>query len=142
MADVHSKEVRSFNMCQVKGKDTTPELLVRKFLFAKGLRYRLYDKKLPGKPDIVLPKYKTVILIHGCFWHGHENCKYATLPKTREEFWLEKIEGNKKRDKENIEKLKNKDWNVLVVYGCELKKNNKDQTLQNILRNIQDQFRN
>lgn len=129
-------------MCQVKGKDTTPELLVRKFLFAKGLRYRLYDKKLPGKPDIVLPKYKTVILIHGCFWHGHENCKYATLPKTREEFWLEKIEGNKKRDKENIEKLKNKDWNVLVVYGCELKKNNKDQTLQNILRNIQDQFRN
>lgn len=142
MADVHSKEVRSFNMSQVKGKDTTPELLVRKFLFAKGLRYRLYDKKLPGKPDIVLPKYKTVILIHGCFWHGHENCKYATLPKTREEFWLEKIEGNKKRDKENIEKLKNKDWNVLVVYGCELKKNNKDQTLQNILRNIQDQFRN
>ncbi|MDM1544917.1 DNA mismatch endonuclease Vsr [Ignatzschineria indica] len=142
MADVHSKEVRSFNMSQVKGKDTTPELLVRRFLFAKGLRYRLYDKKLPGKPDIVLPKYKTVILIHGCFWHGHENCKYATLPKTREEFWLEKIEGNKKRDKENIEKLKNKDWNVLVVYGCELKKNNKDQTLQNILRNIQDQFRN
>jgi len=142
VADVHSKEVRSFNMSQVKGKDTTPELLVRKFLFAKGLRYRLYDKKLPGKPDIVLPKYKTVILIHGCFWHGHENCKYATLPKTREEFWLEKIEGNKKRDKENIEKLKNKDWNVLVVYGCELKKNNKDQTLQNILRNIQNQFRN
>ncbi|UTA67561.1 very short patch repair endonuclease [Emticicia sp. 21SJ11W-3] len=142
MADIHSKEVRSFNMSQVKGKDTKPELLVRKFLFGKGLRYRLYDKRLPGKPDIILPKYKTVILIHGCFWHGHESCKYATLPKTREEFWSEKIDGNKKRDKENIVKLKNKDWNVLVVYGCELKKNNQDQTLQNILRNIQDQFRN
>lgn len=139
MVDVHSKEVRSFNMSQVKGKDTKPELLVRKFLFAKGLHYRLHDKKLPCKPDIVLPKYKTVILIHGCFWHGHEDCKYAALPKTREEFWLEKIEGNKKRDKNNIEKLKNGGWNVVVVYGCELKKNNRDQTLLNILKDIQNQ---
>lgn len=140
MADVHSREVRSFNMSQVKGKDTKPELLVRKFLFANGLRYRLYDKKLPGRPDIVLPKYKTVIFIHGCFWHGHEYCKYSALPKTRTEFWSEKIEGNKKRDKENIKQLKSKGWNVLIVYGCELKKERQELTLNNILNNIQNQF--
>ncbi|MCT3898607.1 DNA mismatch endonuclease Vsr [Elizabethkingia anophelis] len=142
MADVHSKEVRSYNMSQVKGKDTKPELLVRRFLFANGLRYRLYDKKLSGKPDIVLPKYKTVIFIHGCFWHGHENCKYSILPKTRTKFWSDKIEGNKKRDKANIEQLKSKGWNVLIVYGCDLKGDKQEQTLANILNNIQNQFQN
>ncbi len=142
MADVHSKEVRSYNMSQVKGKDTKPELLVRRFLFANGLRYRLYDKKLSGKPDIVLPKYKTVIFIHGCFWHGHENCKYSILPKTRTEFWSDKIEGNKKRDKANIEQLKSKGWNVLIVYGCDLKGDKQEQTLKNILNSIQNQFQN
>jgi len=142
MADVHSKEVRSYNMSKVKSKDTKPELLVRKFLFANGLRYRLYDKKLPGKPDIVLSKYKTVIFIHGCFWHGHENCKYAVMPKTRTEFWTIKIEGNKQRDKNNIEQLRNKGWNVLIVYGCELKKDKQELTLNKILNNIQNQFHN
>ncbi|WP_185218734.1 very short patch repair endonuclease [Sphingobacterium mizutaii] len=142
MADVHSKEVRSYNMSQVKGKDTKPELLVRRFLFSNGLRYRLYDKKLSGKPDIVLPKYKTVIFIHGCFWHGHENCKYSTLPKTRTQFWSDKIEGNKQRDKNNIEQLINKGWNVLIVYGCELKKDKQELTLNKILNNIQNQFHN
>lgn len=142
MADVHSKEVRSHNMSKVKSKDTKPELLVRKFLFANGLRYRLYDKKLPGKPDIVLSKYKTVIFIHGCFWHGHENCKYAVMPKTRTEFWTTKIEGNKQRDKNNIEQLRNKGWNVLIVYGCELKKDKQELTLNKILNNIQNQFHN
>ena len=142
MADVHSKERRSFNMSQVKGKDTKPELLVRKFLFTNGLRYRLYDKKLPGKPDIVLPKCNTVVLIQGCFWHGHEDCKYATLPKTRIEFWSNKIEANIKRDKENIECLKKLGWNVLIVYGCELKKAKQEQTLNNILSNIQNQLKN
>lgn len=142
MADVHSKEVRSYNMSKVKSKDTKPELLVRKFLFANGLRYRLYDKKLPGKPDIVLSKYKTVIFVHGCFWHGHENCKYAVIPETRTEFWTAKIEGNKQRDKRNIEQLKNKGWNVLIVYGCELKKEKQDLTLNKILSNIQNQFHN
>lgn len=136
MADIHSKEVRSYNMSQVKGKDTKPELLVRKFLFANGLRYRLYAKKLPGKPDIVLSKYKTVIFIHGCFWHGHSNCKYAKLPKTRTEWWSEKIEKNKERDKKNIEQLKNTGWKVLVIYGCELKKENQEQTLNNILNHF------
>lgn len=142
MADVHSKEVRSYNMSKVKSKDTKPELLVRKFLFANGLRYRLYDKKLPGKPDIILSKYKTVIFIHGCFWHGHENCKYAVMSKTRTEFWTTKIEGNKQRDKNNIEQLRNKGWNVLIVNGCELKKEKQDLTLNKILNNIQNQFHN
>ncbi|MBC7451038.1 MAG: DNA mismatch endonuclease Vsr [Cytophagales bacterium] len=85
MADVHSKEVRSYNMSQIKGKDTKPEMLVRKFLFSKGFRFRLHVKDLPGKPDIVLPKYRTVIFIHGCFWHGHEGCRYFVMPKTRTE---------------------------------------------------------
>lgn len=140
MADVHSKETRSFNMSKIKSKDTKPELLVRKFLFAKGLRYRLYNKKLPGKPDIVLSKYKTVILIQGCFWHGHDNCKYAVIPKTRTDFWVEKIEGNKRRDKENIDKLKNMGWNILIVNECSLKKEKRENTLNNILNNLQNQL--
>ena len=140
MADVHSKDVRSYNMSQVKGKNTKPELLVRKYLFAKGLRYKLHDKKLPGKPDIVLPKYQTVVFIHGCFWHGHENCQRATVPKTRTEFWLNKIEGNKKRDKQNIELLEKSGWKVFVVFGCELKKSIQEQTLNSILNNMQNQF--
>ena len=98
MADVHSKEQRSYNMSQIKGKNTKPEMLVRKFLFSKGFRYRLHIKDLPGKPDIVLPKYKTVIFIHGCFWHGHEGCKYSSIPKTRTEWWTEKINKNISND--------------------------------------------
>jgi len=127
-------------MSQVKSKDTKPEILVRKFLFSKGLRFRLYDKKLSGKPDIVLPKYKTVVFIQGCFWHGHKNCKYASIPKTRTEFWLNKIEGNIKRDKSNIEKLIDEGWNVLQVFTCELKKDKREQTLNNVLKNIRSQF--
>ncbi len=142
MTDIHSKEVRSYNMSQVRGKNTKPELLVRKFLFSQGYRYRLYDKKLPGKPDIILSKYNTVIFIHGCFWHGHENCRYSALPKTRMEFWSDKINTNRKRDYENIKQLKSKGWNVLVVYGCELKKRKQETTLLNILQNIQNQLQN
>lgn len=142
MADVHSREVRSYNMSQIRGKDTKPELLVRKFLFANGFRYRLYDKKLPGKPDVILPRFKTIIFIQGCFWHGHDNCKYFVVPKTRTEFWLDKIEGNKKRDKENIAQLKNNGWNVLTVYECELRKEKQEMTLNNILYNIQNQLQN
>jgi DNA mismatch endonuclease, patch repair protein len=89
MADVHDKETRSYNMSRIKGKDTKPEMLVRKFLHAKGFRYRLHVKNLPGKPDIVLPKYKTVIFVHGCFWHKHEGCKYFVVPKTRTDFFDE-----------------------------------------------------
>jgi DNA mismatch endonuclease (patch repair protein) len=88
MADVHTKKQRSFNMSRIKGKDTKPEMLVRKFLHANGFRYKLHDKKLPGKPDIVLPKYNTVIFVHGCFWHGHTNCKYFKIPQTRTQWWI------------------------------------------------------
>ncbi len=98
MADVHDTKTRSFNMSQIKGKNTKPELLVRKFLFAHGYRYRLHDKKLPGKPDIVLPKYKTVIFVNGCFWHGHQDCKYYVIPETRTEWWKEKIKKNRLND--------------------------------------------
>ncbi len=142
MADVHSKAVRSYNMSRIRGKDTKPELLVRRFLFANGLRYRLYDKKLPGKPDIILKKFKTIIFVHGCFWHGHDNCKYFVVPKTRTEFWLDKIEGNKKRDEENVTFLKNNGWNIIIVYECQLKKEKREITLNNILHNIQDQLQN
>ena len=106
MADLHDKKTRSYNMSRIPNKDTKPELIVRKFLFRKGFRYRLNVQNLPGKPDIVLPKYKTVIFIHGCFWHGHGGCKYFTVPKTRTEWWLDKINGNKINDIKSIRLLK------------------------------------
>lgn len=133
MADVHDLKTRSYNMSRIKGKDTKPELLVRKFLFANGFRYRLHDKKLPGKPDIVLPKYKTLILVNGCFWHGHENCKYFVLPKTRTEFWLNKIRSNIANDIKNLTALRKAGWKVIVVWECQLKK---EKTLNNIIRKI------
>ncbi|WP_293744651.1 very short patch repair endonuclease [uncultured Pedobacter sp.] len=121
MADVHSKEIRSYNMSRIKGKNTRPEMLVRQFLHANGFRYRLHVKDLPGKPDIVLPKYKTVIFIQGCFWHGHDQCRYYVVPKTKTEWWLEKINGNKSKDALNIYKLKQIGWKVIEVWECELK---------------------
>ena len=121
MADVHDKATRSYNMSRIRNKDTKPEILVRKFLFANGFRYRLNDKKLPGKPDIVLPKYKTVIFVNGCFWHGHENCKYFKLPATRTEWWKEKIEGNIKNDRIKHELLIEAGYKVMVVWECEVK---------------------
>ena len=120
MADVHSKEIRSKNMAAIKGKNTKPEMLVRKYLHAQGFRYRLHDKKLPGSPDIVLRKYKTVIFVHGCFWHGHD-CKYFKLPMTRTEFWQLKIQANRQRDSVAIEQLATDGWNVIVVWECALR---------------------
>ena len=121
MADVHDKATRSYNMSRVRNRDTKPEMLVRKFLFANGLRYRLNDKKLPGKPDIVLPKYKTVIFVNGCFWHGHENCKYFKIPETRTEWWKEKIEGNIKNDEKKHSLLRDAGYKVIVIWECEVK---------------------
>jgi DNA mismatch endonuclease (patch repair protein) len=132
MADVHSKETRSFNMSRIRSKDTKPELLVRKFLFAKGFRYKLHDKSLPGKPDIVLPKYKTLIFIHGCFWHGHEGCRYFVVPKTRTEWWLNKINANKYKDKSAEISLVDSGWKILTVWECDLKKHNIENTLNNL----------
>ena len=136
MADVHSKEVRSYNMSKIKGKDTKPEMLVRKFLFANGFRYRLHDKKLPGKPDIVLTKYKTVIFVHGCFWHGHEGCKYFVVPKTRTEWWLNKINHNIENDQKANISLQNEGWKVLTIWECYLKNNKKEKTLSELIKII------
>ncbi len=129
MADIHDKATRSFNMSQIKGKDTKPEILVRKILFANGFRYRLHDKKLPGKPDIVLPKYKTVIFIHGCFWHGHKNCKYFVVPKTRTDWWLNKIENNKRRDKIVSKELNKLGWKVYEIWECKVRSLNLNKVL-------------
>jgi len=136
MADVHNKETRSYNMSQIKGKNTKPEIMVRKFLFAKGLRFRLHSKKLPGKPDIVLPKYKTVIFVNGCFWHGHDNCKYFVVPKTRTEWWIAKIDQNKKLDIENYLKLTNLGWKVITIFECKLRKEFRESTLNELITNI------
>ena len=137
--DVHSKETRSFNMSRIKGKNTKPEILVRKYLFSQGLRYRLYSKKLPGRPDIVLQKYHTVIFIHGCFWHGHEGCRYFVVPKTRTEWWLNKINTNRENNRKNCELLKEMKWNVITVWECSLKKKKQESTLNNILNMIKCQ---
>jgi len=138
MADVHTPEQRNFNMSRIRSKNTKPEILVRKFLHANGFRYRLHDKKLPGKPDIVLPKYKTVILVHGCFWHGHEGCKYFVVPKTRTEWWVNKINTNKLKDESNENELKTLGWKVLTIFECELKPDKRDMTLNNLIKNISD----
>lgn len=136
MTDIHDKKTRSYNMSQIKGKDTKPEMVVRKFIFSKGFRFRLHDKNLPGKPDIVLKKYKTVIFIHGCFWHGHENCKYFVIPKTRTEWWVKKIERNKQLDSENFRILQELGWKILTIFECELKKQTRDKTLNEFITKI------
>ena len=123
MADVFSKKKRSLIMSRIRAKDTAPELLVRKFLFKHGYRYRLHVKTLPGKPDIVLAKYKTAIFVHGCFWHGHPNCNKASLPKTRTEWWQEKITRNMTNDLRNLLLLEQAGWSVIVIWQCELRKN-------------------
>lgn len=127
--DVHSKETRSYNMSRIGSKNTKPEMLVRKILFAEGFRYRLHDKKLPGKPDIVLPKYKTVIFIHGCFWHGHSNCKYFVIPKTRVEWWINKIARNSENDRKHENALRAAGWNIITIWECELKKARIEETM-------------
>lgn len=121
MADRISAEKRSWNMSRIKGKDTAPEVTVRSYLFRKGFRFRKNVKDLPGKPDVVLPKYRTVIFINGCFWHRHKNCRYATTPKTRTEFWMKKFTNNVNNDIKNTEKLKADGWDVITVWECELK---------------------
>jgi len=134
--DVHEPEVRSYNMSQIKGKNTKPEMLVRKFLFSKGFRYRLHVKTLPGKPDIVLPKYKTVIFVHGCFWHGHEGCKYFVVPKTRTDWWLNKINTNRSNDKRSNSLLEKEAWKIITLWECELKPGVLEKTLQGLIHNL------
>lgn len=121
MTDVFSKDKRSKIMSMIKGKETQPEILVRKYLFSRGFRFRKNDPRFPGKPDIVLPKYKKIIFVHGCFWHGHSCSKGSTLPKTREEFWKDKIISNITHDKIIKEKLEAAGWGVIVLWDCEIK---------------------
>lgn len=139
MGDVHTKRIRSFNMSQIKGKNTKPELIVRKFLHANGYRYGLHSKSLPGKPDIVLRKYKTVILINGCFWHGHNRCKYFVIPKSRREWWQGKIQRNQHNDKISMRELVSRGWKVIVIWECQLKQeSNRTRVLSNLILNINE----
>lgn len=137
MADVHTPEIRSYNMSRIKGKDTKPEELVRKHLFSKGFRYRKNVSKLPGKPDIVLPKYRTCIFVNGCFWHGHEGCRYFVWPKNNADFWKDKIRGNIARDQINQEKLRQMGWNTIVVWECDLRKDKLSKTLDNLTQALE-----
>lgn len=121
MIDVHTPEVRSYNMSRIRSVNTKPELIIRRFLFSKGLRYRIHDNRLPGKPDIYLPKYKTVIFVNGCFWHGHENCRYFVMPKTRADWWKSKIEKNKQNDALKHKQLELLEIRVITVWECQIK---------------------
>ena len=132
MADVLTKEQRHRNMAAIHGKNTKPEILVRKFLFSRGFRYRLNHPRLPGHPDLVLRKYRTVIFVNGCFWHGHEDCKYFRLPKTNIDFWQNKIERNKERDKKEQCQLAVMGWHCITVWECQLKPKVRNQTLESL----------
>lgn len=124
-------------MSRIRSKNTKPEEIVRKYLFSQGFRYRKNDSRLPGKPDIVLPKYKTVIFVNGCFWHGHTGCRYFVWPKSNVDFWKSKIDGNIERDSTNYTRLTDMGWRILVIWECELKKSCINETLQNAVAFIQ-----
>ncbi len=136
MTDVHDKKTRSYNMSRIRAKDTKPEMIVRKYLFSRGFRYRLHDRKLPGKPDLVLPKFRTVIFVNGCFWHGHEGCKYFVLPKNNQDWWLRKINRNRELDEKNTGELNRSGWRVITIFECELKNGKLESTLENTIRRI------
>ena len=134
--DVHNKEIRSYNMSRIKGKKTKPEEDVAKYLFANGFRYRRNVKGLPGTPDIVLKKYRTVIFVNGCFWHCHEGCKWFVLPETNAEFWKKKFDCNRERDKQNYKKLQDDGWNVIIVWECEIRHSDRKMRLETLVEEI------
>ncbi len=136
MADNHTPQVRSYNMSRIKSGNTKPEDIVRKYLFSRGLRYRKNDKRYAGKPDVVLPKYKTVIFVNGCFWHCHEGCSGFVMPKSHLEYWQPKLERNKQRDAENIAALQSDGWHVITVWECELKKAVRSERLQQLYEQV------
>jgi DNA mismatch endonuclease (patch repair protein) len=133
MPDVHDKATRSYNMSRIRARATAPELVVRKFLHARGFRYKLHDRSLPGTPDLVLPKYRTVIFVHGCFWHGHADCKYFVAPKTRTDFWMGKIMTNMSNDQLAVLRLRRQGWKIITVWECQLKPKQVRQTLARLL---------
>ena len=136
MADKMTKEQRHRCMAHIRSKNTKPEMTVRKYLFARGFRYRLHVRRLPGTPDIVLHRYATVIFVHGCFWHGHDDCGKFRLPQTNVDFWKAKIERNKARDLEDYAKLHKMGWHVLVVWECQLSKQQSGATLMALARRL------
>lgn len=140
MADRLTPEKRSWNMGRIKGKDTSIEMKVRQYLFAQGFRFRKNDKRYPGTPDVVLPKYRTVIFVHGCFWHRHEGCKLAYTPKTRTEFWQAKFDKNMENDVRNKRLLEEAWWKVIVIWECEIK-NDFEGTMVEVIRLIKKSYR-
>jgi DNA mismatch endonuclease (patch repair protein) len=136
MADVHSEDARSFNMSRIKSKDTKPEIIVRKYLHSQGFRFRLHHVGLPGKPDIVLPRYQTVVLVHGCFWHAHDDQSCFRIPSSRTEWWQRKLGSNKARDWQQQRELSLLGWRVIVVWECELKKARRATTLNQLTEHI------
>jgi len=142
MADNHSTEVRSFNMSRIRSTNTKIEEIVRKYLFSRGLRYRICDKRYPGKPDIVFPKYNTIVFIHGCFWHSHKGCPGFVMPKSRLDYWKPKLKKNRQRDNENEKKLRAMGWCVLIIWECELKKPLRDKRLKKLYNDIVSQNKN
>jgi len=136
MPDNHSKEVRSYNMSKIRSKNSKPEVIVRRYLFSQGLRYRKNDKRYPGHPDIVLPKYKTVVFVNGCFWHMHEGCKRSVLPQSNSEYWIPKLQKNRQRDKFNISFLEQAGWKVITVWECELRNDSLQQRLSRLYKEI------
>ena len=136
MADIYSKSKRSEIMSHISGRDSRMEISVRKALFSAGLRYRKNVKSLPGKPDVVLSRYKTVIFTHGCFWHGHAECKASKLPDSRRDFWENKIKDNIERDKRNIQLLERNEWKVIILWQCEL--NNESKRHDRLIRLISE----
>lgn len=135
MADSLSREYRSWNMSRIRSKDTSIEVKVRKYLFANGFRFRKNDNRYPGKPDIVLPKYRTAIFVHGCFWHRHPECKRATIPSTRQEYWLKKFEKNVENDCKHKELLEADGWNVIILWECEIN-NHFEETMRKTIDEI------
>ena len=137
MADVHTREQRSFNMSRIKGRDTKPEIRLRSLLHRAGYRFRLHANDLPGRPDIVMPKHRAVIFVNGCFWHRHEGCRFTTTPATRPEFWQNKFEGTTKRDERNRDLLEKSGWRVITVWECNLKAS-PGPTLDEILHQLRE----
>ena len=136
MTDTLNEQQRHYNMSRIRSKDTKPEEIVRKYLFSKGLRFRKNDRRYPGHPDVVLPKYKTVVFVNGCFWHRHEGCRYASTPATNREFWNQKFERNVERDAREQKELRELGWRVSVVGECELKKAVREETLERLYNEI------
>ena len=136
MTDTLNEQQRHYNMSRIRSKDTKPEEIVRKYLSSKGLRFRKNDRRYPGHPDVVLPKYKTVVFVNGCFWHRHEGCRYASTPATNRKFWNHKFERNVERDAREQKKLREMGWKVIVVWECELKKAAREETLERLYNEI------